>query len=311
MDYNFVSGKIRTLCRNPATPVHFGFVSPITSVCLAASKVADTIDVSKIMFSSAATGYAEINGLRYHLGISGNCPPQGANTGKAYCRVAKLQNPAEVEACNANIGTLLTEQLGNCPNAHLVAATCGVVGELHDNVACHAYGCGFSAAQVYKSTRKVIQIAIADCGFGLGGSVRRAGIKLSDAESIEWCLKRGNSTAKTPTTDPTDFGPQFIPEDCLNSPYPEGIPTTSRGSHHMGEGLYRLTELVRVTGGSTCVWSGDGMILCEQESRITPMNNVYWKGTAIEIEIPVEAFEECPAATDSHKYDELARRLNL
>lgn len=59
----------------------------------------------------------------------------------------------------------------------------------------------------------------------------------------------------------------------------------------MGEGLFRLTELIRNTGGKTWIWSGAAQLLCTEKSSMPIQNDVQWQGTAVEIELPVTAFE--------------------
>ncbi len=264
------------------------------------------------VFSSDAMGYAENSGLRFHIGQCEQRPRPGSAVGLTYCQAEKLANPAEVDYCNANIGRFLRTQLSGCQNQALVSATCGVVGELHDNIVSHSHGCGFSAAQYYRSSKRVIQIAMADCGRGLNGSVRQSGQIMSDREAIDWCLKRGNTTAKSITPAPDDiFGPQRLPDDSVSNPYPRGVNVHRSDNHHMGEGLYRLTELIANTGGETWIWSGSAQILCTSNSRLPISSDVQWQGTAIGIEIPVAAFERCEAAQNVDEYESLAKRLKL
>ncbi len=133
---------------------------------------------------------------------------------------------------------------------------------------------------------------------------------MSDADAILWCLKRGNTTAGPAPTEDV-FGPQRIQLDAPYNPYPPGVETTFRESHHRGEGLYKLTELVANTGGSVWIWSGSGQIFCTNNSRTPIPSEVEWAGTAIAIELPVAAFENSGVATNRDEYDLLARRLKL
>lgn len=308
MEYGKAVHAVKML-RNGDT-ASISFVTPIVSTCLAAAKLSLQVAPEAFRFTSDAFGYAENSGLRHHLGASEKPPPPGQSAGFSYCQIVKLADAAEVDACNRRIGSFLRSQLAGCANTSLVRATCGVVGELHDNIASHAAGAGFSAAQVYRGKRKVIQIGIVDCGLGLNGSVRRFGITASDAEAIEWCLARGNTTAGSKSTD-SIFGPQRLPADCQICPYPDDVATRSRESHHMGEGLYRLTELIADTGGTVWIWSGHGQVICGNEARRAVESEVEWNGTAIEIEMPVAAFENSEAATSTDKFESLAKRLGL
>lgn len=310
MDYSKAVHAVSQLTDQRVATVNF--VTPIVSVCLAAVKIAKSLPPDAVCFSSEATGYAENCGLRYHLGHTKEPPGEGFSVGLTYCKAEKLANPSEVEHCNANIGRFLRTQLQGCANQDLVAATCGVVGELHDNVVSHAGGCGFSAAQYYKTGKRVIQIGLADCGRGLNGSVSRMGAVMSDEEAIQWCLRRGNTTAKSlPDAKDDLFGPQRLPLDSISNPYPPGVATRVSDNHHMGEGLFRLTELIRNTGGKTWIWSGSAQFLCSEKSSLPIRSNIQWQGTAIEIELPVAAFETCQIAQNANEFEALAKRLNL
>ena len=77
--------------------------------------------------------------------------------------------------------------------------TARVVGELHDNVASHASGRGFSAAQFYRQGRSRLEIAIADGGSGFLRNVRRVMPNITThGAAIEWCLKKGNVSVRPP-----------------------------------------------------------------------------------------------------------------
>ena len=79
----------------------------------------------------------------------------------------------------------------------------------------------------------------------------------------------------------------------------------------MGEGLYRLTELIRKTGGNVWIWSGNAQILSKGETIQATHVDVNWSGTVIEIEIPIAAFEKSEIANSPSDYEELAQRLGL
>lgn len=182
MEYAKAIRAVRTLRNAGSTSV--SFVTPIVSTCLAAAKLSLQVEPEAFHFTSDALGYAENSGLRYHIGASDKPPLPGQNAGISYCQIVKLADAAEVDTGNRLIGNFLRSQLAGCANDSLVRATCGVVGELHDNIASHAAGAGFSAAQVYRGKRKVIQIGIVDCGLGLNGSVRRFGVAVSETPSF-------------------------------------------------------------------------------------------------------------------------------
>lgn len=287
------------------------FVTPLHAVCLAGRFQSRAFDSNSLSFACDARNYAENCGLLFHLGLSQEIPIRGGKSGLTYCPIESIIDAAEVDGCNQRIASLLRSQLGSCPNKSLVNATCGVVGELHDNIASHARGRGFSAAQVYRGGQQVIQIAIADVGQGIGPNVRRAGLDLTDPQAIEWCLQRGNTTANLKKQVDSLIGPQRLGIDSIWTPYPDSTPTTNSDNHHMGEGLYRLTELIRETGGETWIWSGKSAVECKKNARIPIVTDIEWTGTVIAIEIPIVAFEKCVVALEKPEYDQLAKRLGL
>ena len=315
MDYKNTVDLLRDLGGNGQSLRRVRFVTPVLSVCLAGAFSDGRIASERIDFAEDAMGYAENNCLRHLLKQSTDKPKPGPAVGRTYCQLSTLVYAEEVHTCNRTIGRLLSQQLEGCRNANLIKATIGVVGELHDNVTSHSLGRGFSAAQVYRGHRKNISIAIADVGCGFGGSIRRAGLDLDDEKAIKWCLVRGNTRVKLPKHHKPgldhDIWPQRLPDDCLISPYPPDVPTTSKDSHHMGEGLFRLTELIRSTGGSVWIWSGNSQILCGRDAPVTIPCDVEWKGTVIEIEIPIDAFQQSPPAKDREAFKEIARKLGI
>lgn len=315
MDHRNTIKTIETVTGNQKRAKRVNFVTPVLSVCLAGAFADQRFEADQLEFAEESLGYAENNGLRHLLKLTTTTPNAGMSVGRTYCQIVTLNHSAEVHSCNQTIGGLLQVQLAQCANRKLIAATTGVVGELHDNVVSHAMGRGFSAAQVYSGQHRRIEIAIADIGCGLRGSLRRGGLELDDLAALEWCLKRGNTRVKLPKyatkpVHPLDC-PQRLPEDCLISPYPPNVTTTSSDSHHMGEGLYRLTELIRKTGGNVWIWSGNAQILSKGETIQATHVDVNWSGTVIEIEIPIAAFEKSEIANSPSDYEELAQRLGL
>jgi hypothetical protein len=79
----------------------------------------------------------------------------------------------------------------------------------------------------------------------------------------------------------------------------------------MGEELFRLTELIRNTGGKTWIWSGVAQLLCTEKYSLPIHSNVQWQAMAIEIELPVAAFDTSQIAQNADEFEALAKRLNL
>jgi len=137
---------LRALANLNATggTVSVGWVSPAVSVILAAASLQWREDLRRIAFSSQCQDYASTVGLMGVLqgDVSPN-PKMGNRCGDTYSPLASLSVHSEVEACNSLVNGVFRTALGT---SRLVRDVCKVVGELHDNVASHAKGRGYSAA---------------------------------------------------------------------------------------------------------------------------------------------------------------------
>lgn len=187
-----------------------------------------------------------------------------------------------------------------------------VVGELHDNVASHASGVGFSAAQVYNGQKgkRWIEFAVADSGCGMLRNVRQLVPTIaSDDDAIKWCLIRGNTTAGE-----RDSWAQRLPEDCLYSPLPSGVTSFSNENHHLGEGLAVLTELITIAAGELWIWSGNCEFTLDEQGRsyYRTADDIQWQGVAIEIKLDVDrALGALATPLADAKLEALAGRLGL
>ena len=114
-----------------------------------------------------------------------------------------------------------------------VPAIARIIGELHDNVASHSNGRGFSSAQFYPGYRghpDCLEISEADAGWGFLRKVHRIIPDVrTDAEAITWCLKKGNTTWRASITPNDPYG--------FPDPYAEPIGHSGQADHHMGWGL--------------------------------------------------------------------------
>lgn len=297
---------------NPDACHKIDFLTPLLAVSLCGAFNANRVQRSQVSFGVDAESYAQNYGLLNPIN-----PADARNNsrhGLTYCPIQEISDPNHVDYCNENMSTLLINQLADCKNKDLVYATCNVIGELHDNVASHANDRGYSAAQVYRREQKQIQIAVADIGRGIAGSVRSAGgeyREYDDKKALEWCLVRGNTRAKLRQVPEDLIGPQRIDPYSNYNPYPIGTPVTAETNHHMGEGLYKLVELIKETQGKTWIWSGSASMLNDKGSTIWIDPGLDWTGTIVAIEIPIVAFQESTVARSNAKFEELARRLKL
>lgn len=237
-------------------------------------------------------------------------PPSATGLqGRTYSAVTRLQSHHEVDACNAVMSNLFHARFSEV-NPLFMRALTKVVGELHDNVPSHSRGTGFSSAQCYRQAGgDVIQFAIADCGVGMLRNVRRKMPEVAtDDQAIDWCLKRGHTTAG----GEHDEWSQRLPEDSLFNPYPTSVTTVTSDNHHQGLGLWHLREIVDTARGG--FWVASGSSQCRYMAgaetplydRLTPV----WPGVAIEVELPIPA-PSAPAPLDRARLEHLAERLGL
>lgn len=247
------------------------WVSPAVAVCLAAERTRGSpLDVE---FTGDADRYAKYIGLIEAL--DGNDPvhQRGYLHGRTYSPLEWLNTHEHVHRCNATVGELFRRQATE--ENELRRTLNKIVGELHDNVASHSRGKGFSAAQVYGER---IEYAIADAGCGLLRNARRIVPSLqNDLEGIEWAFVRGNTSAPAPRDE---FGPQKGiggPEFGLDA---------AESDHHAGWGLDELRRMIDRTHGLMWVASGNtGCTYAEGrwQSYTLP---VPWSGVFIEFQVP-------------------------
>jgi hypothetical protein len=174
MDYSKAVNLIRW-CTDPGLrELPYGrsvsFVSPVVSAVLAAAATFPG-KVREVELLGECRTYADTTGLSEALrGEPIPVGQTGALHGRTYSRLTRLSNHNEVDVCNSVIGDLLHRQFPSQENKTFVNAVLKVVGELHDNVASHARGVGFSAAQVYTNRPaggQRVEFAIADRGCGM------------------------------------------------------------------------------------------------------------------------------------------------
>jgi hypothetical protein len=257
------------------------FVAPIVSAMLAAESLRAPIG-QRLQFTSDAGAYAATNGLRDAINGNYRQPVRGGLQGQTYSQLTRLQSTEDVDFCNTIIADLLYRQLSNQPDvaAQLVMS----VGELHDNVASHADGAGFSSAQVYpqQDGRSRIEYGIADIGRGFLYNAERAQAGAStDCQAIEWAVTKG------PTSGNTNDWAQRLPSDATYSPYPPSTDTTYSDNHHLGLGLYELFEVVRQLDGRLWICSGNGSVAFERGTTRPDTAAALWQGVTIEFEVLV------------------------
>lgn len=305
--------RLLRMIRGEGPPAPVGFLSPIIVTMLAA-EVANEPRLGyrlreRLVLPPAQQSYADTCGLQAVLDGQYTPPALTGLQGFTYTPLTRLVSAHEVEACNAVINNLFYEQLGE-NGGEFIRVLSKVVGEMHDNVASHSRGVGFSSAQRYeRGAGDVIQFALVDSGVGMLRNVRTvAPAVTSDEEAIDWCLQRGNTTAGSKG----DGWEQRLPEDSLFSPYPPTVGTVIGDNHHQGLGLWHLQEIVRAAAGSFWVASGAGQCryLAGSDGPAYDSLEPFLQGVAIEVELPVPRATTGLAARRA-ALEGLAERLGL
>ncbi len=94
----------------------------------------------------------------------------------------------------------------------------------------------------------------------------------------------------------------------MDNPYGESE-TFASDDHHIGEGLWKLSELVRSVNGSLWIASGGGQYRL-QYGKDAVGTGLSWSGVAIEFEIEVAAGGNASRAQQD-RLENLAKRLGL
>lgn len=281
-----------------------GFVSPIVSTVCAAWALKHPGDIP-IEVSDQCRGYAEITGLSEALIGQEPVGLPSRLHGATYSRLTRLFGHYDVKACNKVISDVLYTHL----DESIAYPIASVVGELHDNVASHAEGAGFSAAQVYDDGQR-LEFSVTDCGCGMLHNVQRVAPHIgSDVDAIDWCLEAGHTTAPRLTGME-----QRLPNDYQFDPFPAKVGAIETDMlHHVGLGLFQLTELITKSCGRLWIWTGDAQMLIQPDgSRSLAVTDTRWDGLAIEISLNLEQARSLATTTSWQAgMTDCAKRMGL
>jgi hypothetical protein len=253
--------------------VRVEWVSPAVSVCLAAERSRGV--PIRVEFVGDAGRYASVVGLTEALNGYYPVHVQGYLHGRTYSPLEWLHLHEHVHRCNATVGRLFESQLPSERNRQLRRSLNKIVGELHDNVASHSRGRGFSAAQVYRDR---IEYAIADAGCGFFYNARRtAAWPQNDFDGIWWAFVRGNTSAAMQVAG---LGHQRgLGANELGN-------CAADGDEHAGWGLDELRSMIDRTNGVLWVASGHAGFTYSG-GRWTPYALPEpWGGVFIEFQVP-------------------------
>lgn len=303
------------VCRNES--INIRFISPTVATFLASVRLSRIN--AEIRIDPSRRGHAEQSGL--NLALTRNYAQMSQASREEMQRARSSENKptrsrlttlfhhAEIESCNVALNDLLFAQLEKLLPATTLSMVAKVVGELHDNVASHANGRGFSAAQFYRGGRgnpDRLELSIADGGWGFMRNVRSVLPLINSHEAaIRWCLEKGN-TSKRNTENESEIP---FPSD-FEDPYSEG--GSGQRDHHMGWGLWLLHELVLSTGGELWIWSGDcSFVIRSNGEEVVERTKSYWPGVIITLMFYPETARTLIERGPTDRLEFLAEELGL
>ncbi len=261
-----------------------GFFTPGAIAVLTAFLKARGVPRENVDLPSETAGYFSAIGLPRVLWGTDDYGHERHREGKNYSSLEHLDNPEVTDVATSRINSCIRQFMGNDLPHTFVARLCEVVGDLHENVWAHGRSSGFSMAQKWSAAwfgrDHYLEFALADCGLGFLAEMRRVGMHVaSDREAIEWCIQEGHSTKKL---RPQSDWAQRMPEDVINNPLRGIEETRFSDNHHMGLGLFKLTQLVKEFRGELWLASGDAILyLAPDKENAYIALNYPWKGVAL------------------------------
>jgi hypothetical protein len=160
-----IAGANRGLMSQEKTTVHFdnalrhlgptrrgettsvAFIAPVLSTLIAAECLRRPAARTHFSLLGDAVSYGKTVGLASVLAGSFEDLQRTRYSEATYSPLARLATHADVEGATDTVTECLHRHLDSA-YASAVDEICRIIGELHDNVASHARGAGFSALQV-------------------------------------------------------------------------------------------------------------------------------------------------------------------
>jgi hypothetical protein len=262
-----------------------GFIVPGYWIALTAYCRHKHIRYDRLKFDASKNErYASAIALEYALDGIDNYPYARRNSGRNYRELVHLGSAEDTDNATGTINSCIRQSfLGHHDMTGFVSDLCDVVGDLHDNVWSHGMSTGVSMAQFWENfslSGYSFEFALADCGYGFLRELKRVGLSVNDdAEAIEWCIQKGNSSKKLKDKD--DWG-QRLPADIAGNPIPGIGHVVVNDNHHMGLGLAKLIELVDNYRGELWLASGETTLLVNQNGQKEYKNNKQkWQGVVL------------------------------
>ena len=262
-----------------------GFLTPGALVALVSFAKAKRVSRDKVTLPENTRGYTSAIGLARALWGKDDYQHERKQEGKNYSPLEHLNNPEATDAATSRINSCIRRFVGDELPANFVSMLCEVVGVLHENVWSHAKASGFSTAQKWAVSWTLrrdhhLEFALADSGLGFLSEMRRVGMQVdSHREAIAWCIQEGHSTK---LLKPEAIWAQRVPEDLIGNPLRGVEHTRISDNHHMGLGLYKLTQLVKEFRGRLWLASGDTSLALAPGHENAYISLKYpWQGVAI------------------------------
>jgi len=307
---------LREICDQPADQFFTrrgGFCSPGCWAALIARAANEGLTLDALNLSDEHRGYLEALRAEAALGHADTYRMNRPGQGERYSPIIALRNEASVDSATSCMQDCVRHLLNNQAPAAFVDTMCDVVGDLHDNVWSHALSPGYSVAQRwrgYRSHNELFEFALADCGLGFLGELRRSGVAQeqhieTDEQAIGWCVVEGNSSK--PGND--DEWAQRVPEDAIGNPMP-GTTRAGPDNHHLGLGLAKLTGAVRRFGGQLWLASGRQILQVAASGTETyvPIRNP-WQGVALACRFDMSLVARAPQQEVDPVVEDIARLL--
>lgn len=233
-------------------------------------------------------GYMKAIGMHKALWGTDRYEQERVNVGRNYSLVTALQSVEAVDTATSSINSCIRQL--TFPDREVlptgITELTHVVGELHDNVWSHGRSTGFSfalksAVPHTQRTEHYLEFALADCGLGFLGELRRANFREIEnhQQAIEWCIQEGNSSKHADLQD--DWGQQLPPDFLGRSVFGVGVAVKEKENNHQGLGLAHLMSLVNTYNGTLLLASGDVCLEANGEEVSYSPLQVSWPGVAI------------------------------
>lgn len=249
----------------------------VVMACLSRSRVRNSVRFSnqQVQDYGSLIGFSEI--------VSGEQTyfKSRPKLGKTYSNLVELKKDENADYVSGIINSCIKDFFKNSQSDPLFTAElCDVIGELHDNVCSHS--CSSSFSQVQKKGQ-TLTFAIADTGLGFLKEINRIKEitpKLeNDEDAIQWCIQKGNSTKKIEHRD--EFT-QKVPSDMMQNPFPKSVSLKTKNNHHLGLGLFKLTELIKKFRGELSLASGQSLLFLSRNGTMSYKKlKENWSGVAI------------------------------